>query len=66
MIDYSLLAANDNGIGDDECPPVVIPDDRPDHAYARSGNLILPLRFAQRLPGWNAAGIELIGRATTW
>jgi hypothetical protein len=34
-------------------PPVVCrPAGRPEIAYARSQNLILPLRFARRLPEW--------------
>jgi hypothetical protein len=41
--------ANDNAWQ----PPVVRrPRGRPDAAYARSENLILPLRFARRLPEW--------------
>jgi hypothetical protein len=36
-----------------ETPVVSVPADRAEHAYACSGNLILPLRFAQRLPGWS-------------
>jgi len=43
--------ANDNG-SDPDAPTVSIPADHAEHAYACSGNLILPLRFAQRLPGW--------------
>jgi hypothetical protein len=34
-------------------PPVVrVPKSRPEAAYAYSENLILPLRFARRLPEW--------------
>lgn len=63
MIDRPVPAANDNAIGDDERPVVAIPDDRRDHAYARRGNLILPLRFAMRMLGWEAERIELTGGA---
>ncbi len=35
-----------------ETPIVIVPGDRAEHAYACSGNLILPLRFARRLAGW--------------
>lgn len=45
--------ANDNG-GDGDTPVVTIPEHRPEQAYARSENLILPLRFARRLSGWSA------------
>ena len=27
---------------------------RPGMTYARAGNVILPLRFAERMPGWRA------------
>ena len=63
MIDCSVPVANDNAIGDDERPMVAIPDDHCDHAYARRGNLILPLRFALRMLGWEAERIELTGGA---
>jgi hypothetical protein len=36
-----------------EMPVVSVPADRAEHAYACAGNLILPLRFARRLPGWS-------------
>jgi hypothetical protein len=32
---------------------------RPGVRYARSGNVILPLVFAERLPGWEAAPHQL-------
>ena len=52
MIEQGVRAANDNaGIGE-ERPAVMIPEDRPDQAYARRGNLILPLRFARLMPDW--------------
>ncbi len=35
-------------------PVVRAPRRRPRALYARSDNLILPLRFAERLPGWQA------------
>jgi hypothetical protein len=63
MIDRSVPAANDNATGDDERPIVAIPDDHRDHAYARRGNLILPLRFALRMLGCPAERIELTGGA---
>ena len=44
--------ANDNG-GEGDTPVVTIPENRPEQAYARSENLILPLRFARRLSGWS-------------
>ncbi len=37
----------------DERPVVVVPRGRPGSAYARSGNLLLPVRFARRMPEWN-------------
>jgi len=43
--------ANDNSV--ESAPTVNIPGDRAEHAYACSGNLILPLRFARRLAGWS-------------
>ncbi len=33
-------------------PVVRTPRGRADATYARSENVILPLRFAQRMPGW--------------
>jgi hypothetical protein len=36
-------------------PPVVrTPRRRPDATYAASGNVILPLRFAERMRAWRA------------
>jgi hypothetical protein len=46
----SSANANDNGIP--ERMVVMIPKGRPEHMYARFGNLLLPLRFAQRMEGW--------------
>ena len=50
-------AANDNAyhVG---APVVRTPRGRSDATYARSENVILPLRFARRMPGWQprAAG----------
>ena len=42
-------ASNDNAW---EAPVVRTPAGRPQSAYARSENLILPLRFARSLPEW--------------
>jgi len=44
----ALRAANDNAT-----PVVRAPRRRPDATYAASGNVILPLRFAERMPGWH-------------
>jgi hypothetical protein len=44
-------AANDNAYAAGK-PVVRIPRGRSDAIYARSDNVILPLRFAQRIPGW--------------
>jgi hypothetical protein len=43
-------AANDNA-----APVVRAPRRRPDATYAAAGNVILPLRFAERMPGWRRA-----------
>ena len=40
-------AANDNAT-----PVVRAPRRRPAATYAAAGNVILPLRFAERMPGW--------------
>jgi hypothetical protein len=45
-------AANDNG-PPFEKPVVRTLRRRPEATYARSGNVILPLRFARRMTGWN-------------
>jgi hypothetical protein len=47
----STPAANDNAyfVG---APVVRTPRRRSDATYSRSENVILPLRFAQRMPGW--------------
>ena len=47
---HTLRAANDNAT-----PVVRAPRRRPDATYAASGNVILPLRFAERMPGWQQA-----------
>ncbi|HLK91377.1 MAG TPA: hypothetical protein VKZ18_15875 [Polyangia bacterium] len=39
--------ANDN-----TTPVVRAPRRRPEATYAAAGNVILPLRFAERMPGW--------------
>ena len=48
------LRTSDPTANDNAWPPPVVrrPRGRPDAAYARSENLILPLRFARRLPEW--------------
>ena len=48
-----MAHANDNGVCD-ERPVVRVPVGRPEQAYAHQGNLILPLRFARLMPGWQA------------
>ena len=49
-------AANDNGNANDTTPsgrPVVrTPRGRPELTYAVAMDIILPLRFAQRMDGW--------------
>jgi hypothetical protein len=50
-----MAHANDNGVCD-ERPVVRVPVGRPEQAYAHQGNLILPLRFARLMPGWQVAG----------
>lgn len=47
----SAPAANDNAYFAG-APVVRTPRCRSDATYARSENVILPLRFAQRMPGW--------------
>jgi len=49
----STPAANDNAyfVG---APVVRTPRRRSDATYARSENVILPLRFAERMPGWQS------------
>ena len=44
-------AANDNAYFTGK-PVVRVPRGRADATYARSENVILPLRFAQRMTGW--------------
>ncbi|HEX3903974.1 MAG TPA: hypothetical protein VH853_14125 [Polyangia bacterium] len=46
-------AANDNAYTLGK-PVVRAPRGRSDATYARSDNVILPLRFAQRMAGWQA------------
>jgi hypothetical protein len=46
-------AANDNSYRTG-MPVVRAARGRPEAAYARSENVILPLRFAQRMAGWQA------------
>jgi hypothetical protein len=40
---------------DNATPVVRTPRRRPDATYAASGNVILPLRFAERMSGWHRA-----------
>jgi hypothetical protein len=51
----SDAAANDNAYTMGR-PVVRAPRRRADATYARSGNVILPLAFAQRMPGWHRMG----------
>jgi len=52
--------ANDNGDG----PPAVrVPDGRPQNTYAHQGNLILPLRFARLMDGWQGRSAALVAAA---
>ncbi len=46
-------AANDNAYAMGR-PVVRVPRGRADATYARSENVILPLKFAQRMSGWQA------------
>ena len=48
-------AANDNAYTMGR-PVVRVPRARADATYARSENVILPLRFARRMTGWQAGG----------
>jgi hypothetical protein len=50
-------AANDNAYSTGR-PVVCVPRGRADRTYARSENVILPLRFAQRMIGWQAGARE--------
>jgi hypothetical protein len=52
------MAANDNAPADAEKvkPIVRTSRRRPDVSYAVAGNVILPLCFAQRMPGWAPLG----------
>ncbi len=46
---------NDNGAAREaprEAPVVRTPRGRPDAAYACADGVLLPLRFARRMPGW--------------
>jgi hypothetical protein len=49
----AVPAANDNDTTFAR-PVVHAPRRRPDATYARSANVILPLRFAERMAGWRA------------
>jgi hypothetical protein len=48
-------AANDNAYTTGK-PVVRVPRGRADATYARSENVLLPLRFARRMAGWQALG----------
>ena len=52
------MSANDNAPEDirNVKPIVRVPRRRPDAPYAVAANVILPLRFAERMPGWAAFG----------
>jgi hypothetical protein len=43
---------NNRAVLTDERPVVIVPRGRPGMTYARSGNLLLPARFARRMPEW--------------
>ena len=59
-------SANDNGDAIQEAPVVVmIPKGRPEHTYARFGNLLLPMRFAQRMEGWTRPPSNRSSRTAT-
>jgi hypothetical protein len=45
-------AANDNAYTTGK-PVVRVPRGRADATYARSDNVLLPLRFARRMTGWH-------------
>ena len=44
-------------------PVVIIPRGRKENAFARAENLILPLRFARRMDGWETTGATKTGDA---
>ena len=46
-------AANDNAYTAGK-PVVRVPGGRTDATYARSENVLLPLRFARRMTGWRS------------
>jgi hypothetical protein len=47
--------ANDNAVVAPGKPEVSVPGGRAEATYACAGNLILPLRFARRFPGWQSS-----------
>lgn len=55
--------SNDNAW---EAPVVRIPPGRPYAAYARTQNLILPARFARRMPEWSRERPELRPLERIW
>ena len=50
-----LLAPAPRAANDNTTPVVRAPRRRPEATYAAAGNVILPLRFAERMPGWGRA-----------
>jgi len=54
QVELQAMHANDNGVADERAL-VRVPVGRPEQAYAHQGNLILPLRFARLMPGWQVA-----------
>ncbi len=63
-----MASANDNGTesGKEAVRPIVrVPRRRPDAVYARSGNVLLPLRFAERMDGWGPLSSATPVRAST-
>ena len=52
-----------DGTAADATPEVVVPAGRPAIAYARTGNLLLPLRFARQMPEWTRPSSH---RLTSW
>jgi len=49
--------ANDNGTHG-QPPRAIAPNGHPERTYARAGNLLLPLRFARRISGWQVIRSE--------
>ncbi|HEY4395745.1 MAG TPA: hypothetical protein VGP64_16865 [Polyangia bacterium] len=51
----AFVATTKSAVNDNATPVVRTPRRRPDATYAASGNVILPLRFAERMSGWHRA-----------